>query len=261
MPMDAVECKCGRKGKGIMEEDLLLSLTRQVKEEVVENYISERRLIELQIEDFHAQAERVRECCEETCRRFARIAYLMIQQEMVKRVMSLMGVPESSYWDKLLCRKFSRKVRFIHVAALTRKSKFRKLVIEAYARLRQWMEKYRRAYEDLQEECRGVNRNIKDFQARFDVLTMMSFLKSLDVLTEEQKHFLGENFTAEEVCSIDQKLCIHPLNFKDSSLPVPLALPPLEVIRSDLAELAHEVYHRYQPQARDLMESQAHHGP
>ena len=43
-----------------MEDDLVASLTRRVKEEVIENYLLERRLIELQIERLNMQAEETR---------------------------------------------------------------------------------------------------------------------------------------------------------------------------------------------------------
>ena len=41
------------------EDDLLTCLTRQVKEDVIENYLTERRLVELQIEELESTARNV----------------------------------------------------------------------------------------------------------------------------------------------------------------------------------------------------------
>jgi hypothetical protein len=178
----------------------------------------------------------------------------MIQPEMVDEVLSFLDIPESSFWNKLLCREFSRNVRFLQVKALTNKARFRKLVLKAYQRLYEWMETYKKAYEDLKQECRAVNENIKAFQNKFDLLTILSFLRSMDVITLEQKHYLGENFSAEEVCSIDEKLCFFALDFERFDVPPPVSLPPPNLIKDRLLELANEVYRTNEAQAKHLLE-------
>lgn len=236
-----------------MEDDLFVSLTREVKEEVVENYLTERRLIELQIEEVQKRTQQVLTLEEETGKRLTRLSYLMIQSDMVDPVMSLLDIPKPSPWSKYLFRKFSKGVRFIRVAALTSRGKYRKLVIEAYRRLYQWMKDYQKAHDELKEECRAVNENIRQFQSRFDLLTILNFLKSLDVVALERKYFLGENFTAEEMSSIDQKLYIRPIPCDKLEIIPPISLPKPEFMDERLGELADETYRKYQGQAKRLM--------
>ena len=56
------------------------------------------------------------------------------------------------------------------------------------------MKRYEEAYDELSGLCQAVNSNIKHFQGNFDLLTLLSFLKSLDAGTLERKHFLGGEF-------------------------------------------------------------------
>ncbi len=237
-----------------MEDDLISSLTRQVKEEVVENYLTERSLIELQTEDFQKQAQAAGQMAVKTGRRLSRMAYLMIQPGMVEKLTALLHIHPDSFWSGCLQKRLVQGTRYIKVRALTDKGKFRKLVLEAYNRLDQWMEKYRKSYENLEAECRAVNSNITKFHNNFDLLALLSFLKSLDTAALERKQFLGENFTAEELASVDKKLYLPLVSFEKLDLPPPLKLPKPEAIEDRLSELANEIYGKYQDNVKRLMQ-------
>jgi hypothetical protein len=237
-----------------MDDELISSLTRQIREDVIQNYLTERRLIRLQMEDIANQAEAMRSRAHRTGRRLNRLAHLMIHPEMVSKLYTLLTVPQSSFWSECSREEFSRGVRFIRVRALTDRGKFKKLVSEAYHRLYRRMERYRETYEELNGQCRAVNSNIKHFQQNFDVLSMLSFLKSLDTGSVERKHFLGENFTPEELASVDQTLYIRTINFEDLQVPAPLPLPDPETVAFPMGELANEVYRKYQEHVQRLLE-------
>jgi len=78
-----------------MDEDLVSCLTRQVREDVIENYLTERRLVGLQIEEVQNQAAEVRAQAQRTGRCLHRLIQLMIQPEMVKRLFLYLKVPPS----------------------------------------------------------------------------------------------------------------------------------------------------------------------
>ena len=236
-----------------MDEDLVSCLTRQVREDVVENYLTERRLVGLQIEEVQNQAAEVRAQAQRTGRCLHRLIQLMIQPEMVKRLFLYLKVPPSCYWHDCTQERFARGVRFIRVRALTDRGRFKKLVFEAYLRFYRRMRKYEEAYDELRGLCEAVNLNIKHFHCNFDLLTILSFLKSLDVGAIEQKHFLGENFTAEELASVDQKLYIQQISFEALEVPAPLSLPAPERAEMAIAELVQEVYGKYQKFVKRLL--------
>jgi hypothetical protein len=236
-----------------MEDDIISSLTREVKEEVIENYLTERRIVDLQVDDFRARVEEVRGHADRTGLRLTRMGHLMLHEEMIARLKRILGIAGQPFWEQHLERKFGRGVRFIRVTALRERVRFRKLVVEAYHRLVQWMENYRKVYEDLAIECRAVNLNIDAFQKKFDLLTLLGFLRSLDSSLLERKQFLGDNFTPEELASIDQKLYIAPIDFAKLQLPEPIAFPKPDAVEEQLAALAHDVFSKYQSEARVLL--------
>jgi hypothetical protein len=226
------------------EDDLLTCLTRQVKEDVIENYLTERRLVELQIEELESTARNVWTLADETGRRFSRMGFLMIESTALTQLMKTLRIPPETFWGECMSKPFLGGVRFIQVIALTNRTKFRKLVMEAYRRLHKWVEKYREAYQNLEAECGALNKNIIAFRNKFDLLTILNFLKSLDVCELERKHFLGENFTAEELSSIDRKLYIHTRSIEPFNLPPPPELKFNFYTEEAVGNLAVDIYDR-----------------
>ena len=236
-----------------MQEDIIASLTRQVKEEVLENYIAERRLIEVQIEDLGDLAKEARSKAIKAGMRLNRLAFLMVRPERRPALEALLRIPSPSFWECYIQEPFSRKVPVIRVGALTAKGKFRKLVLEAYSRSYLWMERYRSAYEDLQAECRAVNHNISIFRKNFDLLTILAFLRELDPLTMERKNILGDNFTSHEVASLDRKLFIADIVFEKFDAPPPIAMPEPSTVEGTLVRLAGEIYGAHAEEVRRLL--------
>lgn len=156
----------------------------------------------------------------------------MIHPEMVTKLFALLQVPQSSFWNDCSQEQFARGVRFIRVRALTDRGKFRKLLLEAYLRFYRRMRNYGEIYEELSGLCRAVNNNIKHFQQNFDLLTMLSFLKSLDTCVIERASSCSERISPpRSFASVDQKLYIKLIKFDDLRVPAPLLL-----LKPDLVE-------------------------
>jgi hypothetical protein len=236
-----------------MEDDLIASLTRQVKEDVIENYVRERRLVEIQIESAMKLAEETRAGAWVTGRRLNRLGFLMMYPDMKEKLVGILGIPESSYWAGCMEEKFRRSVRFIRVKGFTDKAKFRKLIIESYSRLHTWMSKYRKDFEELSAECRAVNANIAAFQGNFDLLAILSFLRNLDIEGLARKQILGENFTPKEMASLDSALFIRPLSIEKMDVPPPLDLPAKALIEYRLAALANDLFLRHEREVRSVL--------
>lgn len=236
-----------------MEDDLISCLTRQVQEEVIENYLNERKLIDLQLEELNELGEKTYKRAVKTGKRFTRIGYLLVDDEFRKNWSNLVHLAEDSFWFRCLTEEFKNDVRFIKVTALTHRGRFKKLFHEAYRRLLARVGEYRKAYEDFKKECDAVNLNIKKFHSNYDLLTILQFLKSMDVCGVERKKFLGENFSPEELMSVDEKLYFKPVKFEKWNLPQPPELPPHSLIERPLDELANRVYDRYGNRLRTLI--------
>ncbi len=236
-----------------MDDDLVSSLTRQVKEEVVENYLLERRLLELQIEHFNSLAGSAIKHAQAAGLRLARISGLMIEPAMRQRLDAMLGLEVCGFWGAYLTSGFMGHVRFIRARALTKNAKFRKLVLECYSRLHSRMSRYEKEYAHIVDECSAVNRNIVAFQKNFDLLCIINFLKRLDTAGLERKKILGENFTAQEMSALDQSLYISPVSVEKLDIPLPLHLPASDAIRGKLSNLADEVFFRYPEKVREIL--------
>ena len=237
----------------LMEEDLVTSLTRQVKEEVIGNYLLERRLIELQIEHINTQAAEIQRLARVVGQRLARLSSLMIQPDMQSRLQDLLGMGSCYFWVGCLNAKFKRRVRLIWVRALTKKVKFRKVILESYSRLHYRMTQYKEQYEELTNECSAVNRNIDSFQKNFDLLSILNFLRNLDTSGIERKKILGDNFTATEMAELDKNLYISPVSMEKLDVPAPLDLPESGSIREILSNLAEEIFQRYGEEVKKIL--------
>ncbi len=235
-----------------MEDDLVASLTRLVKEEVIENYLLERRLIDLQIEHLNMQADATRRQAWIVERRLARLSFLMIHSDMQRRLREMLGM-EAGFWNACLNEPFTRKVPLIRVRALTRKGKFRKLLLESYSRFHYWMKEYKQHYEDLANERSAVNSNIDSFQKNFDLLSILNFLRNLDMQGIERKKILGNNFTAKEMSELDNNLYIRPVSMEILNVPAPLDIPGPDSIRGKLSDLAEEIFQRYGEEVKKIL--------
>lgn len=242
-----------RTGQAMIEEDLMSSLTRQVKEEVIENYLTERRLVGIQIEEIEDRVAQLKRSAVWVGRRLNRIVQLMVEKDMKDRLFAVIGIPHPSFWSDSTEKKFSRRVHFIRVSGLTDRRRFRKLVLESYQRFHDHMTTYHESYVDLHADCEAININIRNFQKNFDLLNILSFLRSLDTQSIERKHFLGENFTSEELASIDQKLHIKPISLAEYDIPIPFKTPDPSSVERILVDLSDEVYRKYEKQVRSLM--------
>ncbi len=236
-----------------MEEDLLASLTRQVKEEVVENYFRERRLIEFQVEHLYRQAEQARSISHGAGERLARLSHLMIAPEMRETLREILGPPGDNFWGLRLRDDFKNRLRLIRVLALTRRAKFKKLVVRCYSNLSDWTKKYRTVYEDLCNELAAVNTNIDAFQKNFDLLAIMNLLRNMDIRNLEQKKILGGNYTASELSELDQSLFIHKIPMGKLVAPQPLDIPEIGQVEDRLGGLAEQIYRKYEKEVRAIL--------
>ena len=84
-----------------MEDNIVSALTYEVKEEIIENYFYERRLIEEQFNHVKALAEQARILQDNLCKRFARIIDLLQAGPFVRQFVQLIGLKEGTFCGSL----------------------------------------------------------------------------------------------------------------------------------------------------------------
>jgi hypothetical protein len=237
-----------------MTDDFISAMTQEVKEEVINNYLYERRLIEEQSNYIKELAEHTAQLQEMLFRRFARMYDLLLKPEFINEFVFLLGLKEVPFKDRIADEPEYRKdVRLIKVRSLTDRSKFKKLLIESYRRLDKWNNQYLEAYRNLLEECKAVNYNLKKFEDNHDLLTILNFLKNMDIEAIAKKHFMGDNFAPEEIASIEKTLRFKAVSIEQFNLMPPQDLPELADIKARIASLANSVYDRCSEKMKTLI--------
>lgn len=228
-----------------MTDDLISAMTQEVKAEVINNYLYERRLIEEQIFYVKEVADHAAQLQEMLFKRFARMYNLLPKPEFINEFVFLLGLKAIPFNDRIADDpEYCQEVRFIKVRGLTDRAKFKKLFLESYKRLCTWNNQYLEAYSNLIDECKAVNYNLKKFEDNHDLLTILNFLKGMDLEEITKKHFMGDNFAPDEIASIDKTLRFKPVSIKQFNLILPPGLPELTDVQNQIKFLANSVYDR-----------------
>ena len=237
-----------------MTDDFLSAMTQEVKEEVINNYLYERRLIEQQISYVKEMADHAAQLQKMLSKRFARMYDLLFKPEFINEFVFLLGLKKAPFKDRITDEPEYRKdVLFIKVSGLTDRSKFKKLFLESYKRLCTWNNQYLEAYRNLFEECDAVNYNLKKFEDNHDLLTILNFLKNMDIEAIAKKHFMGDNFAPEEITSVEKALRFKAVSIEQFNLIPPQDLPELTDIKAKISSLANSVYDQYSEKMKTLI--------
>lgn len=209
--------------------------------------------MELQIEELHGMAVATRDRAAEPGEKLTRLSFLMITTEMRVRLCELLRLSNGNFWSCCLNGPFKRNVDKIKVRAFTCKGKFRKLLLESYSDFRRCMDEYAASYKDLAGERDAVNHNIESFHKNFDLLSILCFLRNLDMQGLERKKILGGNFTAAEISQLDKNLYVKPIPMAALNVPPPMDLPESSKIEEKLSGLSEEIFRKSEKEVRAIL--------
>lgn len=237
-----------------MQDDIIAALTQEVKQEVIESYLYERRLIDEQMNHVNDLAEHAIDLEGRLYRRFARIYEYLSEPKYISLFAPSIGMKGALFETRF--RKdpnFRKGLRFIKVRGLSSRVRFRKLLYESYRRLFTWNKAYTEAYEELKNETKAVNQNLKKFEEKYDLLTILNFLKDMDIDFIRKRHFLGDNFTPGEMAAVEASLHLRPIRMEQFKLVPPPNLPHPHSVERQLSYLADTVYDQCSDRIEKLM--------
>jgi hypothetical protein len=232
-------------------DDFLEALQQSVKREVIENYLHERRLLEVQIEEIEQLAAGLAALEHQLSLRYRRFYIILLDDCYIEDFLRIIGLKRGPYRDQPASaqKKFRfRALRFLRTWGLTGRSRYVRLLRRAYERLWEWNRKYTEQYLDLHLETEAVNHNIARFRAGYDVLAILAFFRSLDVHQIQAARFLGGNFRPDEVSSIEKRMNFANISLAKYNFEPPAELPPPAEVEDRLRGLA-EGIHRAEPDA------------
>jgi hypothetical protein len=236
-----------------MEDDFITALTYEVKEEILEQYFYERRLIELQIPPIYELVQQVKKLERNLMLRFSRLYELMMDDQYITQFNNIIGITYFPFKRGIKHRTSQYKISSIKLKGFTSKGKLKNLLLEQYRTLYQSAEKYRSAWKNLKEECKAVNHNIAKFAKRYDLMVIINFLNSMDPELVMKKYFLGSNFTPDEIGKVGEGLAFKKISFKHFQLAEPPEISHPAIIRKPLVSLAGDIYTTHTDRIKTLL--------
>lgn len=237
-----------------MQDDFITSLTYEVREEVVERYFYERRLIELQISHVHELAQHARKLEQRLHLCFARLYELLIDDHHVTRFTRMTGLKMPLFKKRVAPGAPGHKNSFItRFKMLISRGRFKKLLLKEYQELCGSAERYKSAYENLREECKAVNYNMGKFEKNYDLMIIINFLNAMDPELVMKKYFLGANFTPEEIGAAGEGLAFKKIDLEQFQLTKPPEIPGLKTVHRPLASIARSIYTAHASEVRALL--------
>ncbi|MFH1092331.1 MAG: hypothetical protein V1742_12260 [Pseudomonadota bacterium] len=190
-------------------DDFIDALTYQVKEEVINNYLRERLILEEEINEYHHNLSAYREIEDQTRKIRDELACLLVTPQNFRLFFGRLGFgrpPLTRLGHGDVLGKPPTCPVGLTPRGFTKRGRYLRLVMDTYRELYELVKKGQEAAKAILALAEEINQDIKKFHLYFDVMAITNFLKSLDVTTLQKKKFLGQNFTAAELASLDDKM-------------------------------------------------------
>ena len=190
-------------------DDFLDALTHQVKEEVINNYLRERLILEEEIKEYQEILQEYRGLEAEALVRKEELACLLAGPENFKEFFRLMGFTEPPFRRLVLNDNFKWAPACpleLSPKGFTKRGQYINLTIKAYERFFEKIDQASRAAAKLLKLADEINGDINKFHRNFDIMAIINFLKSMDVEAQLKKKFMGDNFGPMEIASLEQTM-------------------------------------------------------
>ncbi|MFH1059019.1 MAG: hypothetical protein V1797_10145 [Pseudomonadota bacterium] len=229
------------------DDDLISALNQAVKQEIIENYLRERRIVEEETNIlFEACSAFQGGICAWEANK-VRLARALITHEGVGRFFALAGLSITP--DALN----PGQIDLPAVRGLTRCRRYRRLVGRIYRDLwasHEALIQERLEVLSLRDE---VNQDIMSFERNYDLLGLQSYLRSLNPVELQRRRLLGVNFTPGETAAAAAAMSFHPLSAQRLGLDAELdRLRPPEELLPAVQPLLRELCRRHPQQVSAL---------
>ena len=220
-------------------DDFIDSLNYQVKAEAVGRYLRERLILDEEVNEYQEVLARYRVLEGETRQIRDDLACLLVTPQNFKAFFVALGFsrpPLARLGHADILRGPSCPVG-LSPRGFTKKGRYVNVVMQTYALLYEKARAGGEAAENIFSLASEINRDIKRFHQNFDLMSILTFLKSMDLEMLVKQKFMGGNFTAAEINSIEHEMTFKKISARNDGLRAWPELPaPAEAERltSDL---------------------------
>jgi hypothetical protein len=219
-------------------------LSYEIKKELADRYFGFRKLIEEDTLDLNEKIRQHSIILEKgICFELVRIYSLLKDEELINRFIGLTGWKERLYYDPYLTESPTIRKRVFQghkKRGLTKAGRFKNLLLESYDRLVIQVDQYRQKMQELIENRELIDEEIKLFYRQNDIVTIMSFLRNLDI--SQTSGSIGGGSEAGLNDAYTEKMRVKPPLPIEQQLPI---IPPLlrrPHIHRELKKLADRAY-------------------
>ncbi len=175
------------------EDDLVTALQQAVKQEIIENYVRERRIVEEEIALLCETASALQGGLAAWEGRKLHLARALLTPEAARRFFDLAGLGEPPAPPPQPGPALCRLPR-----GWTRPGRYTGLVRHLYTRIWRQAGELAAEREKVLALRQEINDDILSFERNHDMLTITGFLRSLDPAEIQRRRILGVNFSPQE---------------------------------------------------------------
>ena len=224
-----------------MEQDIGKALTYQIKREIAERYFGYRKIIE---EDRHALEAMIRDLRflyeQKIGRDIVRIYVLLRDPDLIDEFLRFAGWEDRPFFDKYVAESatiMEQIFKDMEIHGWKSHSRFTNLFLDSYERLYLDTFEYRKKLDEVLEEAKIIDEEIRQFKEKFSLEEIMSFLRTLD-RRDDLTGVLGENLSEGKVEELPSRLDLAPVGDLEKLLPRVPELPVPNKAKSSLKNLA-----------------------
>lgn len=229
-----------------MPQDIDKMLSYEVKKEIADRYFGFRKLIEDDIKNYDNNViAAFRRLEQKIGFDFIRLYILLKDEQVIHDFLYTTGLGKKIFFDSYLSEsKTIRQRVFKGMAAhgLTRKSRFKNIIADAYMELVDHIDDYRVNLKLLEEEQQTIAEEINLFYQKNDLNTIMGFLRGLGGPETYKAGPMEGGLNPKTGESLEQKMRVSPPEPVEKSLPMLPKPKPYNTIKNELKEIIDKAY-------------------
>lgn len=228
------------------DDTYIQALNQAVKQEIIQNYFRERRIIEEEILLVTESVSALLGGLAAWEKHRARLGRALGDTGIRDKFFAAAGVrpprPES-------VAHAAPAVGLAPIRGLTRAARYASLIRGLYQGLVEGAASLEDERQKALRLTREVNQDILAFEANHDLMMLVAYLRSLNPSELQKRNILGVNFSAREKAMSAEALSFKPLKARDMGLEEPLPQPrPVSEVMERIGGLLKEALKR-NPQA------------
>ena len=241
-----------------MAPDIDKVLSYEIKKEIADRYFGFRKLIEEDIKEYDSLVVTAFRRLEQRIGfDLVRLYILLKNEQVIHDFFQVAGLDERLFYDPYLAESPTIRKRVfagMQPHGLTRKSRFRNMVVDTYNTLVDHLEEYKKTLKELREEQETIAEEINIFYQKNDLSTIMGFLRGLGGTGSYKSGAMEGGLTPQTGQELEKKMRVTAPPPVEKLLPVLPDIRPYKEIKHELDPIIDRAYRlQGEPEMRNFI--------